>query len=58
MISPQLQGMMKCLEMAAFPIWQKANPVQRKVITKKLGEIEACLIIKEIEKESKKQHGK
>lgn len=42
------------LEFAIFPEWQKANKKKRNEICKKLGELEARLIIKKISEEVKK----
>jgi len=42
------------LEFAFFPEWQKANKERRNEICKKLGELEARVIIKKIGEEVKK----
>jgi len=54
MISQELQSKFQILEMIAFEKWKKASPKEKKNITKKLGEYEAKMIIKEIEIESLK----
>jgi len=53
MISPKLQAKFEISRMVWFPIWQKASSKKKKEIAKMIGEMEAKLIIKEIEQ----QHG-
>ena len=53
MISAALHNQFKILEAALFPKWQKADPVRRLEITKKLGEIEGKMILEEVNKEVK-----
>lgn len=48
MITPELQATFNVLETLMFPKWQKANEIDRAKIVKKLGQIEAVMIIKEI----------
>lgn len=57
MISRGLQTKFQLLEMAAFQMWQRAGPRERKRIAKALGEFEAQEILKEIKLQSEKQHG-
>lgn len=48
MISPKLQATFNIIETIMFPKWQKANEIDREKIVKKLGRLEAFLIMKEI----------
>lgn len=44
-----LREKFKIIEMAAFPVWQKANKKQRRFIVQKIAKIEAIAIIKNTE---------
>ena len=55
MLSQKLQNLFHSIETIGFIEWQKSNPKKRERICKKIGEIEAKLIIKEIEEEVKKR---
>jgi hypothetical protein len=50
MISIELHNAFAIMEMATFPDWQKANEQRRAEITRKLGKVEAQMIIEEIKK--------
>ena len=51
MISSQLNHSFKLIEILTFPIWQQANEKERERIARELGEMEAKMIMEEIEKE-------
>ena len=56
MISSKLQAVFFCLELVAFEEYRSATLKRRGEICKKLGELEAKMVIKEIEKEVNKKY--
>lgn len=58
MISNKLHSIFSILEMEAFPRWKEAGPEEKERIARELGEVEAKMIIAEIEAEAKKINAK
>jgi hypothetical protein len=57
-MTQKLETLFSILRINAFEKWKVADWKTKRKITKELGEFEARMIIKEIEKEAKKIHEK